>query len=99
MTSGFLYQPGQLFRTITLGDPQHQTDKSSIRILLDNSTTTLVLTPELANTLMVLLAQRLYDDGAMDMAAADKVSYLSTAALMDRAEYAEIVAMSNGEDF
>lgn len=99
MTSGFLYNSGQLFRTISLGDPRHQSDKTAIRVLFSDTNSTLVLTHALANRLLVLLAQRLYDDGTMTPAAAKSVVHLTNVVLMDAAEYAEVVAMHSGEDY
>ena len=99
MTSGVLYNPGQLFRTISLGDPRYQSDKTAIRVLFSDTNSTLVLTHALANELLVLLTQRLYDDGAMTRDTADRVNHLTNVVLMDPSEYAEIVAMHSGEDY
>ena len=52
-----------------------------------------------ANTLALRLIQHLYDTGTMTRAAAETIGHLTSVVLMDAAEYAEIVAMSNGEDF
>lgn len=97
--NGYLHVPGYLIRTISIGDPAYQPDKTKIRIVLDGTSSTLVLDYELANQLITMLGKRLYDDGAMDTATADTLSYLTAATLMDSAQYAEIVAMSSGEDF
>jgi hypothetical protein len=49
--------------------------------------------------LIIEMAERMYDEGCMDMSTAERLQYLSNVVLMDAREYAEVVAMEAGEDF
>lgn len=94
----FIHHFGGLINTIKLLPNQHQLVPTTIRLDL-NDHYMLVLTPEDANTMLIALAQRLYDDGTMTRAAAESINHLSNVVLMDAAEYAEAVAMHSGEDY
>lgn len=97
--SGYFSTLGHFIEEITIGPTEFQFDKTSIRIQFKGDTTVASLTPALANQLLVLLAQRLYDDGTMTRDTADHVNHLTNVVLMDQAEYAEIIAMHSGEDY
>lgn len=97
--SGYFSTLGHLIEEITIGSTEFQSDKTRIRIQFKGNDTVASLTPALANQLLVLLAQRLYDDGAMTRDTADQVNHLTNVVLMDAAEYAEVIAMHSGEDY
>lgn len=97
--SGYFSTSGHLIHEITIGTTDFQSDKTRIRVQFSGNDTVASLTPALANQLLALLAQRLYDDGTMTRDTADQVNHLTNVVLMDQAEYAEIVAMHSGEDY
>jgi hypothetical protein len=87
-----LYVGGQNIGSITLMDPKHQTEPTDVMVNLGNSI--LTLPPQHANTLVVALMTRLFDDGTMTMETAERVGYLSSAVLADSDMHRGLV--SNG---
>lgn len=94
----YVHHFGGLIANVQILPNTHQINPTTIRFDLNNHYM-LVLTPEDANTMLIALAQRLYDDATMTRAAAESVNHLTNVVLMDAAEYAEVIAMHSGEDY
>ncbi len=95
----FLYRAGDFIDNVRLLSIENETAPLESLTIYLGSNGSLRITFEDMQPLIVAMAERMYDEGRMDMKTAERLQYLAQTVLMDAAEYREVVMMEAGEDF